>query len=1000
LYRNLEVSRPHEATNLIFMSELTAAKPDSPTSRTAINRIPRSTYRLQLGADLTLDQVRDLLPYLQNLGVSDLYLSPLFRARAESSHGYDVVDHGTIDPAIGDLAAFGRLADAAREAGMGILLDVVPNHMGINDPGNLWWLDVLENGEGSYFADFFDIEWHPPAAGLQDKVLLPFLGEPFGRVLENGDLKVVYDNGRLQLAYFERRFPLAPPSWTAILESTRELSGSVGDPDRLPSADWSELESIITQLRNLPARTRRDAEAMDERYREQKVARQRIDQLLQNSTNVRAAFDGAIQQLNGEQGNPKSFDQLEKLLDEQWYRLAYWRVAADEINYRRFFDINDLAAIRVENPRVFDAVHRLVGHLLEKGWVTGLRIDHPDGLRDPQSYFKSLQALYRSHRAISDGDAAEIYVVAEKILSGDEPLPADWAVSGTTGYDLLNIINRVQVDREGFTELRNFYNATTGNTQKPAQIVYESRREVLQGTMASELQMLTAALYRIAQDHRASRDFTQPALRRALREVLASMTVYRAYARGDSWDISEADYRTVTTAVRMAKRRNRTLPVSVFDFIASILLLEHPPTLTDQQAAERRQFALKFQQVSGPVAAKGVEDTAFYRFYPLASLNEVGGELDAKTLAVDEFHRLMRHRMEAWPHSMCATSTHDSKRGEDLRARLHVLSELPDEWAQAVNRWQQINQPLIVEIDGDCVPDANEEYLIYQTLVGTWPTEVLNGDERIGHRDRIVPYMEKAIREAKIHSSWMNPSEEYEKAIRDFICDLFDDKSAKFAADLSNFVAQIADSGYVNSLAQLVLKTTLPGVPDLYRGTELWDFNLVDPDNRRPVDYDCRRDRLDKLRKAASGSIHEAARDLSARWPDPDIKQWITSNCLAARQESADLFAFGEYIPLTVEGEFADHAISFARRFENEFTIVCVPRHFHRLLDGDGNLTKGGPPQPEWANTRIVLPDDFPHAWHCRLSGRDNESNGVEGNRTLGVAELLNVFPVALLKSH
>lgn len=983
------------------MSEFTSVKPESPISRTRLNRIPRSTYRLQLGSDLTLNQVLGLLPYLQNLGISDLYLSPLFRARAESSHGYDVVDHGTIDPAIGDLAAFERLATAARKAGMGILLDVVPNHMGINDPGNVWWLDVLENGEGSYFADFFDIEWHPPAAGLQDKILLPFLGEPFGRVLENGDLKVVYDRGRLQLAYFERRFPLAPPSWADVLDIAVGHLSDIEDPDKRSNADWSELQSVITQLRNLPARTRRDAEAMAERYREQKIARQRIDQVLQNSTNVRAAFDRAIQQVNGEKGNPKSFDRLEKLLDEQWYRLAYWRVAADEINYRRFFDINDLAAVRVENQRVFDAVHRLVGHLLEKGWVTGLRIDHPDGLRDPQSYFKSLKTLYRSHRPADDDSTSEVYVVAEKILSGDEPLPSDWAVSGTTGYDLLNIISRVQVYGEGFAELRNFYNGITGNSHKPAHIVYESRREVLQGSMASELQMLTAALYRIAQDHRASRDFTQSALRRALREVLASMTVYRTYARGDSWDISEADYRTVTMAVRLAKRRNRTLPVSVFDFIASVLLLEHPPTLSDEQAAQRRQFALKFQQVSGPVAAKGVEDTAFYRHYPLASLNEVGGELDAKPLAIEEFHRLMRHRMESWSHSMCATSTHDSKRGEDFRARLHVLSEAPDEWTQAVIRWQIMNQPLIREIDGEPVPDANEEYLIYQTLVGTLPTDEPNQDARNAYRDRILRYMEKAIREAKIHASWMNPSEEYETAVREFIGDLFETKGEKFAADLSSFVAQVADSGYVNSLVQLVLKTTLPGIPDLYRGTELWDFNLVDPDNRRPVDYDCRRSRLEKLQTAAHGNVQNAVRELSVRWPDADIKLWITSNCLAARGKSSDLFAFGEYIPLTVEGEWADHVISFARRLENEFAIVCVPRHYYRLrVRKNGKTTGNGPPKPEWADTRVVLPEDFSPAWLCSLSGRDFESKDSDGMRTLSVAELLDVFPVAVLKPH
>src|SRR4051812_41560905 len=912
------------------MSELTATKAAISACSRRVNRIPLSTYRLQLGADLTLDQVHDLLPYLQKLGISDLYLSPLFRARAESSHGYDVVDHGAIDPAIGDLAAFERLATAAREADMGILLDVVPNHMGINDPGNTWWLDVLENGEGSYFADFFDIEWHPPAAGLQDKVLLPFLGEPFERVLENGDLRVVYDDGRLQLEYGPRRFPLAPPTWIILLELAIELARDVGEPDNRSNANWTELRSIITQLRNLPPGSRRDASAMEERYREQKIARRRLEQLLNTSSRVRDAVDRAIEQLHGEKGNAKSFDQLEKLLEQQWYRLAYWRVASDEINYRRFFDINDLAAIRVENPRVFETVHRLVAQLLEYGWVTGLRIDHPDGLRDPLSYFKSLQSLYRAHHSENGNGASEVYIVAEKILSGDEPLPADWAVCGTTGYDLLNVINRVLVSPDGLEKLRENYGRITGNTRKPAEIVYESRRAVLLSSMASELQMLTAALYRIAQKHRASRDFTQPSLQRALREVIASMTVYRTYARADSWDVSEADYRTVTSAVRMAKRRNRTLPMTVFDFIGSVLLLEHPPTISDEDAVERRNFALKFQQVSGPVAAKGVEDTAFYRYYPLASLNEVGAELDTKPIPVEEFHRLMHHRLKSWPNSMIATSTHDSKRGEDMRARLHVLPEIPDEWAQAFGRWQKMNRPLMRDIDGEPVPDANEEYLVYQTLVGTWPVGGLTGDERAKYRDRIVEYMEKAMHEGKVHTSWMNPSETYDGSVREFLKDLLSEKGAEFTSDLGNFVGRFADTGFINSLSQLVLKMTMPGVPDFYRGTELWDFNLVDPDNRRPVDYDRRRTRLQMLQKAASENFEATARELSEHWPDPDIKLWITSRCLAARRESADLFAFGEYIPLTVQGEFADHIICFARRLEREFALVCVPRYFQQ----------------------------------------------------------------------
>jgi (1->4)-alpha-D-glucan 1-alpha-D-glucosylmutase len=980
------------------MPELTATKPTASTPSQRINRIPLATYRLQLGPDLNLEKVRSLLPYLQQLGISDLYLSPLFRSRVESSHGYDVVDHGTIDPAIGNLDDFERLAEAVRAAGMGILLDVVPNHMGINDPGNLWWLDVLENGEGSYFADFFDIDWRPAASALQDKVLLPFLGEPFGSVLENGQLQVVYSNSRLQLQYCERRLPLAPSTWPIVLDiaaAQREAQPTDGDPNSF--SDWAELQSIITQLRNLPPGSRRDHESMEERYREQLVVRRRLTQLLDSSPAVKAALNAALVQINGEKGSARSFDTLEKLLEQQWYRLAYWRVAADEINYRRFFDINDLAAIRVEDPRVFEAVHRLVRRLIGAGWVTGLRIDHPDGLRDPLAYFKNLHALYRSQQPVEDNEASEIYVVAEKILSGDEPLSTDWPVAGTTGYDWMNAIGRLQVNADGLTALREFYDRYTGNTAKPADVIYESKRAVLFSSMSSELQMLGASLYRIAQSHRASRDFTRPVLQRALREVIASMTVYRTYVRGDSWDVSESDYRTVTFAVRMAKRRNRSLPVAVFDFISSVLLLEHPPTVSDEQAADRRAFALKLQQVTGPVAAKGVEDTAFYRYYPLASLNEVGGELDAKPLALDEFHRLMRHRNETWSHSMSGTATHDTKRGEDLRARLHVLSECPDEWIDAIGRWKTLNEPFIRELDGDPVPDANEQYLLYQTLVGTWPADGWDAQPREPYRDRIIQYMHKALREAKIHTSWMNPSESYEAAVGDFITDLLGDGGDDFQKDISEFAAMISDSGFVNSLAQVLLKITLPGVPDFYQGTELWDFNLVDPDNRRPVDFDLRRRSLERLQRDFADNPEEFFEALTQRWPSADVKLWITTRALAFRRERPDLFTFGECIPLTVTGQAADHILAFARRCEDQWAIVVVPRQIYRLQLEQNRQREHGAPRINWQDTRLVLPPDAPTAWRCEISNQTSEAIVADTESVLNLSDAFNELPISLL---
>lgn len=985
------------------MSEAAAISTGAANGSQTLNRIPLATYRLQLGADLTLDQVTALLPYLQRLGISDVYLSPLFRARAESSHGYDVVDHGMIDPAIGDMQSFARLATAAREAGMGVLLDVVPNHMGINDPANVWWLDVLENGQGSQFADFFDIEWHPPSATLQNKILLPFLGEPFGQVLEKGGFTIVYRERRFQLEYGPRRFPLAPPSWVAVLGVASRDGTLLGSENPSVRADRDELESVVTQLRNLPPGLQRDSASMAVRYREQAIAAQRLEKLAAGSPEVRDAIDRALQQINGEPGNAKSFDQLETLLDEQWYRLAYWRVASDEINYRRFFDVNDLAAIRVDNTRVFEQVHRLVATLLKAGWVTGLRIDHPDGLRDPLAYFKSLQTLYRNHRASEESAATDVYVLAEKILSGDEPLPVEWQVSGTTGYDLMNVTGRVQVCGAGVDALRSAYARIIGRSQKPAEAVYESRRTVLLTTMASELQMLSVQLYRLAQKHRASRDFTQPALQRALREVLASMTVYRTYVRGDSWEVAEADYRTITLAVRMAKRRNRTMPHSVFDFIASILLLEHPPTVSAEQAEDRRQFALKFQQVSGPIAAKGVEDTAFYRYYPLASLNEVGGEVDAKPLTLDEFHRVMRHRASTWPHSMNATSTHDSKRGEDFRARLHVLSEMPREWEQAFERWHEMNKNFLGEFEGEAVPDANEEYFIYQTLVGTWPLGDQSDAERQEYCERLLHYFEKAFREAKIHSSWMNPGENYEASVRAFVTKTLSAENSAFTDEVDAFVGGIADAGFVNGLAQVLLKIALPGVPDFYRGTELWDFNLVDPDNRRPVDYDGRLHRLKKLWPKAEQDVAELAQGLAARWPDPDVKLWVTMRALQARRELPEAFSVGEYISLTVTGDAAEHILAFARRADEQIAVCVVPRHLRRLREKQKSSVASKNWLADWADTSVVLPTDYPRDWKCRIVGNryrlDEPGDGLmeTSDSGLRVADLFATLPVALL---
>jgi (1->4)-alpha-D-glucan 1-alpha-D-glucosylmutase len=878
----------------------------------SLNRIPLATYRVQLRTDFGLSHVRDLLPYLHSLGISDVYLSPLFRAREESSHGYDVVDHGVIDASFGTLANLQALAEAARELGMGVLLDVVPNHMGINDPANRWWWDVLQRGRESEYADYFDIDWFPAAPHLHGKVLLPFLSAPFGETLERGEIQIVAEQGRLLVAYGAARFPLARSTWP----------------------------------------------------REEDLAA-----------------------LNGQSGDAKSFDALEELLGAQHYRLAYWRVAAEEINYRRFFDINDLAAIRVEDPRVFNAVHQLVAQFLENGWVTGLRVDHPDGLYDPAGYFASLQKLWDKSRDGAPGNEL-LYVVAEKILVGEEQLPSNWAVAGTTGYDFINAVNRLSVDPQGLAALRDQYQQLAGSSPSAADVAYESKREILESALASELNMLADQLDRVARQHRASRDFTRAALGRALREVIACLAVYRTYVGPHGWDLDESDYRHVTTAVRRAKRRNPSAAPAIFDFLAAVLRLENPPSLDAGQADLRRRFVLRLQQVTGPAMAKGLEDTAFYRFYPLVSLNEVGGELDARPLEADEFHALMQRRASDWPHTLSASATHDTKRGEDQRARIHVLSEIADEWIATVTHWQKLNHGLVVEVDGEPAPDRSVQYLLYQTLVGTWPASPMHSAPRETYVERIAAYLQKAQREAKTHTSWRNPALDYEEAVAGFVRKLLAaDVGASFRAELDAFVQRIAPAGAINSLAQLVLKATLPGVPDFYQGTEYGDFSLVDPDNRRPVDFKRRQTTLQELHERHRDEPERLVAELAADLTGDRLKQFVTWRTLALRRTHADVFQHGDYAPLAVGGVHERRLLAFARKTANRWIAVIVPRQIQCLLrDGVGCSAVN------WGDAQIDLPPEV-----CRWR---NAWTGAVVDRTTRAADLLRPLPVALLASQ
>jgi (1->4)-alpha-D-glucan 1-alpha-D-glucosylmutase len=986
------------------------------TQPTAQARTPVATYRFQFNKDFTFAQARELIDYLTALGISDVYSSPILKARAGSLHGYDVVDHSRINPELGTEEEFVAFARELRGRGMGLLMDVVPNHMCIAGSDNRWWLDLLENGPGSPFARFFDVDWHSPNPHLQNKVLLPILGEQYGRVLEHQEIKLSYRGGSFFASYYETTLPIAPRTSTHILKlALQTLKQHLPDTN----TDVLELESIITALTHLPLRTETEPARVRERRREKEVSQRRLANLVKERGEVRRAVHGALIVLNGVKGQPQSFDQLEQLLAEQAYRLSYWRVAADEINYRRFFDINELAAVRVEERPVFTAVHEIVFRLMKQGLVTGLRIDHVDGLHNPEKYLTDVQreAAAAERRGLAAAAAAPgvksaatitadavlraqrpCYIVVEKILGHDELLRREWPVHGTTGYDVLNLLNGVFVEQRNAQAFRELYADFTGARVNFGDLLYQSKKLVLRVAMSSELQVLARRLDRISEQHRWSRDFTFNSLHDALSELIACFPVYRTYTRRRHTSVSADDRLHITTAVRAAKRRNPALSASLFDFIASILLLDDPKGLHAAARAERRDFVLRFQQLTSPIMAKGLEDTTFYRYYPLASLNEVGGEPAIFGVSVARFHRRNQDRQETWPHTLVATATHDTKRSEDVRARINVLSELPEEWNRAIYRWRELNRTQKISYDSAHVPDANEEYLLYQTLIGTWPLLPMNEPEHTAYIARIQAYMFKALKEAKLHTSWINPDEDYERAVREFVeVVLRPDAANQFLFDFIEFQQTTARAGMLNSLAQTLLKTTTPGVPDFYQGTELWHFQLVDPDNRHPVDFAQRRALLASLQQADGTNISELLDQLLRDPTDGRIKLFVTQRTLAFRQAHPELFAAGDYLPLLARGTRAEHVLAFARKHGEQEVVVLAARFFTGL--GAARVPHLGLDAALWDDTALPLGAQFGTArYRDVFTGREFTARDQPGGKELSLAEILSPLPVALLE--
>jgi (1->4)-alpha-D-glucan 1-alpha-D-glucosylmutase len=941
-------------------------------------RIPTCTYRLQFNRWFRFAQAGEIVAYLHALGVSDVYASPYFQASPDSLHGYDITDHNKLNPAIGSRADYAAWIAQLHAHDMGHVLDFVPNHVGIADSRNEWWMDVLENGPSSRYAPYFDIDWEPLISHLRDKVLLPILSDQYGCVLERGELQVRFEEGTFYLLYGERRFPIAPGTYRHILEVALKNLAEYKDDDF-----YAELQSVLTALEYLPKRTETDPKRIAEREREKEIIKRRLERRCAEAPEVQRAIEKALLQINGKRGDPRSFDKLDELLNAQSYRLAFWRVAAEEINYRRFFDVNDLAAIRVELPKVFDAVHGLVLELVSTGAVTGLRIDHPDGLYLPREYFVKLQQ--RSAKALGTGlprDGRAIYMVAEKILTGPETLRKEWPVHGTTGYDFANLVTQLLVESSAEAAITKTFHRFIGHSVPFGHLLYAKKLLVMKLALANDVDVLGNMLDRLAERNRWYRDFTLEALSRTVRETIACFPVYRTYVEPGQ-PVTEEDRQIVERAIAAAKRRNPAMEESIFNFLRDVLLLRFPQDLDAAGRAAHAQFVLKFQQTTGPVMAKGLEDTVFYIYNRLPALNEVGGEPQQFGLGVDLFHERNLDRQRDWPATLLATSTHDTKRSEDVRARIVAISEIPELWRRSLQRWGTANHRWKRMVNDLEAPDANEEYLLYQTLLGTWPMQANGEPEPVPapeYIERIQAYMAKALKEAKINTSWIQPNEEWDAAMHDFVARILDSSPRnKFLPIFLPAAKEIIRLGAINSLTQALLKLTSPGVPDIYQGTEIWDYSLVDPDNRRPVDYELRRQML----KSLSSTTLEK---LMQTWPDGRIKLFLTKHLLRLRRGHADLFGRGEYLPLHTSGTFAECCVSFVRRLDNNWIAVIAPRLSSRI---------GFPPIGEaWQDTAIQLPETLllekaHDLFTCRpVSARD---------RQVKLAKALAVLPFAVI---
>ncbi len=924
--------------------------------------MPTATYRIQFNPAFGFQAAQPVISYLADLGISDLYASPIFKAVKGSLHGYDVVDPNHLNPELGGLSDLESLAAELKAYNLGWIQDIVPNHMAM-DSDNRLLMDIMENGPGSRYFQFFDVDWDYPAASLNKRILAPFLGWFYGACLEDGEIALQYGPDGFKAAYHNLSFPLRIETYLNLFHNLPRLKKKLAEDD----FDFIKLLGILYVLKTLSS-----INEAEERNNQIAFIKRTLWELYNSNGVIKTFVDENVRTFNGEKGKAESFNLLDDLLSQQVFRLSFWKVAAEEINYRRFFCVNGLISLRVEDEHVLNDTHGLIFDLIEKRVVTGVRIDHVDGLYDPANYLQRVREKVPAN-----------YIIVEKILNLQEDLPPSWPVQGTTGYDFTNYVNELFCQKENERAFNRIYAGITGLKNSYEDVVRDNKKMIIQEDMASDVHNLAQLLKNISSRDRHGSDITLNALQRALTEVLAVFPVYRTYI--SRVVVSDDDRKYILAAVNRAGANFPAL-LHGFTFVRRFLLLDFPDYVSEEEKRDWLHFAMRFQQLTGPVMAKGVEDTTHYVYNRLLSLNEVGGRPGHFGCSLEEFHTFNTKKRDLWPYSLNATSTHDTKRGEDARARINVLSEMPDEWLKKLRTWIKINQGEKKRLRGSAVPDRNDEYFLYQTLIGAWPFSDAGYPEFI---ERIKSYIVKAVREAKVHTAWLKPDTEYENAYVSFTEKILTrSRSNAFLKDFIPFCRRVSHYGILNSLSQTLIKITSPGVPDFYQGSELWDLSLVDPDNRRPVDFEKRRAMLAGIREQEDTDIGRLVRDLLSAREDGRIKLFLMYRALKAKKADREIFRSGAYLPLESAGRFRSHVIAFAWRYQRKWALVIAPRFpSHLIQEGDFPLGKH-----VWQDTEVIMPNGAPAAWRNTIT-----SEVLSAGRALPVGDALFSFPVALL---